>query len=96
MEPVPYFVELEPLRCSKWETLTFIKEQVSKDCIPELNSRYCQQQAETWFCIFQAGKASIKFSPLESPSSKILQDILHCSLIYQSYLLSLHQGTALE
>ena len=96
MEPVPYSVELKRLRCSKRETLTFIKEQVSKGCIPELNSRYRQQQAGTWFRIFQAGKASLKLIPLERPSSKILQDILHCSLIYESYPLSLHQGPALE
>ena len=91
MEPVSYSVELKRLRCSKRETLTFIKEQVSKGCIPELNSRYRQQQAETWFRVFQAGKASLKLSPLERPSSKILLDILHCGLIYESY-----QAIALE
>ena len=96
MEPVPYSVELKRLRCSKWETFSFIKEQVSKGCISELNSRYRKQQAETWLRVFQAGKASLKLSPLERPSSKILQDILHCSLIYESYLLYLHQRTALE
>ena len=84
IEPVTYSVELKRLSCSKQETLSFIKGQVSKGCIPELNSRYCQQQAGTWFRVFQAGKASLKLSPLERPSSKILQDILHCSLIYES------------
>ena len=83
MEPVPYLMELKRLRCSKRETLIFIKERVSKSCIPELNSRYRQRQAETWFRVFQAGKASLKLCPLES-------------LIYESYPLSLHQGTALE
>ena len=96
MEPVSYSVELKRLRCSKRETLTFIKEQVSKSCIPELNSRYRQQQAETWFRVFHAGKASLKLCPLERPSSKILQDILYCSLKCESYPLSLHQRTALE
>ena len=75
MDPVPYSVELKHLRCSKRETLTFIKEQVPKGWIPELNSHYRQQQAKIWF----------------RPFSKILQDILHCSLTYESYPLSLHR-----
>ena len=44
MEPVPV---LKRLRCSKRETLAFIKEQVPEGCIPELNSSYRQQNAET-------------------------------------------------
>ena len=78
---------IKALRCSKRETLTFIKEQVSKVCIPQLNLRYRQHQAEIWLCVFQAGKASLKLSPLERPSSKILQDILHMcilSIIFKS------------
>ena len=47
VELVRYLVELKCLRCSKQETFTFAKEQVSKDCIRELNSRYRRQQVET-------------------------------------------------
>ena len=57
MEPVPV---LKRLRCSKRETLAFIKEQVPEGCIPELNSSYRQQNAETWFSVSQAGKVSLK------------------------------------
>ena len=52
MDPVPYSVETKRLRWSRQETPTFIKERVSKSCISELNSRYRQQQTETWFSVF--------------------------------------------
>ena len=83
MQQVPYPMELKHMNISKRETLDFVKKKISKGCTPKK------------YCILQAEKASLKLDPSESPSTKILQDIINSTLEYVSYLLCNHQGAAL-
>ena len=82
-QQVPYPMELKHMNISKRETLDFVKKKISKGCTPKK------------YYILQAEKASLKLDPSESPSTKILQDIINSTLEYVSYLLCNHQGAAL-